>query len=412
MEDKDDGVVALAMEDNDEKPEFKNSNGVKDVPPPLEVGRPAAPASDFVPPADLRDVRRFGTTFSLVELRRRNIEWRAALRASRELGLNALRVSACWADIEIDEGAFDFEELDEVLGLCGELGYEVLLTVGVKAPRPVQHDAWGWTDYHIPDWAEPDDAPADLASDERLCARALAYVRELVAHVGSDATVFAWQVENEPFERSGRAGHHLTSEFVGREVLAVREADPRLRPVVISTWCFGDLRSAAAVAAIRHADVVGLDVYARIKRADADAPASPWTDASRASAASAMTSSGGPTDLRTMRRCVTLPVELRALARSVGRDAWITESQAEPWPPAKFDVETMRWLVANHTEAGFSAIFLWGFEWWYDVKERKKDPKMWEAVKEEAAKFLAGPPPPAGEPAYEDDAAAAKDESK
>ena len=170
MEDKDDGVVALAMEDNDEKPEFKNSNGVKDVPPPLEVGRPAAPASDFVPPADLRDVRRFGTTFSLVELRRRNIEWRAALR-----------VSACWADIEIDEGAFDFEELDEVLGLCGELGYEVLLTVGVKAPRPVQHDAWGWTDYHIPDWAEPDDAPADLASDERLCARALAYVRELVA---------------------------------------------------------------------------------------------------------------------------------------------------------------------------------------------------------------------------------------
>ena len=131
------------MEDKDEKNEFneksselKNSNGVKDEPPPLEVGRPADPASDFVPPPDLRDVRRFGTTFSLVELRRRNIDWRAALHASKELGLNALRVSACWADIEIDEGVFDFEELDEVLSICGELGYGVLLTVGIKAPRP------------------------------------------------------------------------------------------------------------------------------------------------------------------------------------------------------------------------------------------------------------------------------------
>ena len=229
-------------------------------------------------------MRRFGTTFSLVELRRRNIEWRAALRASRELGLNALRVSACWADIEIDEGAFDFEELDEVLGLCGELGYEVLLTVGVKAPRPVQHDAWGWTDYHIPDWAEPDDAPADLASDERLCARALAYVRELVAHVRDDATVFAWQVENEPFERSGaRPPPHVRV----RRPRGARRARGRPAPAASRHLdvVLDDLRSAAAVAAIRHADVVGLDVYARIKRADADAPASPWTDASRASAA-------------------------------------------------------------------------------------------------------------------------------
>ena len=104
------------MEDKDEKSsEFKNSNGVKDVPPPLEVGRPADSASDFVPPPDLRDVRRFGATFSLVELRRRNIDWRAALHASKELGLNALRVSACWADIEIDEG--DNGELAELFAL-------------------------------------------------------------------------------------------------------------------------------------------------------------------------------------------------------------------------------------------------------------------------------------------------------
>ena len=46
-------------------------------------------------------------------------------------------------------------------------------------------------------------------------------------------------------------------------------------------------------------------------------------------------------------------------------------------------------------DAGFRCVLLWGFEWWYDVKTRKGDAAMWDAVKEEAAKFLgdAAPPP-------------------
>ena len=155
----------------------------------------------------------------------------------------------------------------------------------------------------------------------------------------------------------------------------MREADPQLRPIVCSTWCFGPAISAAERSAIRHADVVGIDVYARIKNADAGAPASPRAPLAASDESvgaggaggaglslSALAESGGVGDEKTERRCVTLPAELRALARSVGRDAWITESQAEPWPPSKFDVDTMRWLVATHKAQGFGCVFLWGFE--------------------------------------------------
>ena len=73
------------------------------------------------------------------------------------------------------------------------------------------------------------------------------------------------------------------------------------------------------------------------------------------------------------------------------------------------DVETMRWLVANHTEAGFSAIFLWGFEWWYDVKERKKDRKCGRPSRRRPQSSSRVRPLPASRRL--NDAAAAKGES-
>jgi hypothetical protein len=64
--------------------------------------------------------------------------------------------------------------------------------------------------------------------------------------------------------------------------------------------------------------------------------------------------------------------KVRELARSQGKQAWITEAQAEPWEsgvnsdvnPKSTSPQAIRSLFANLKDAGFSTVLFWGAEYW------------------------------------------------
>jgi hypothetical protein len=133
-------------------------------------------------------------------------------------------------------------------------------------------------------------------------------------------------------------------------------------------WLGFDADSAErdGLAALNQGDVLGLDVYTAIgyqflgrdhmSRADAD-----WPD-------------------RLAR--------VRDLAKRQGKQAWITEAQAEPWEstpngntsPKSTSPQAIRSIFANLKDAGFTTVLFWGSEYWL-WRQDHGDPRWTETIK-------------------------------
>jgi len=191
----------------------------------------------------------------------------------------------------------------------------------------------------------------------------------VVRHCERAPAITAWQVENEPMDRSGPDRWFLGADYVQAVARAIRANDRAHRPLVVNLWCddqvYGSWPWTDSTYAERNAletgDVVGLDVYPRV----------------------------GKEQLFYARRTIGLPTRYRAAALRDGKDAWIVESQAEPWAPSNVDAAAMRWLVDRHDEQGYRVVFLWGFEHWYELRTKKRDPGFWNAVKDVVSKWQA-----------------------
>jgi len=276
--------------------------------------------------------------------------WRNALNAMDELGddFNFLRIGAYWEALEKDENDYDWKELDELLDAIERKGkYGVLLTVGMKAPR--------WPEYYIPKWALPSspytNKNAEISKDPQLRERTKNFIEAVVNRYKGRNVIKAWQVENEPMDRSGEKRWFIGADFVKEEAELIRSLDQR--PLVINCWC--ELQRIgskpweddeyAVRNAIQYGDILGLDIYPNIDGNDSDKE----------------------------RRTKELPTKYIQRARDAGKDAWVIESQAETWvdkDEIKYNpkIEHVQSLVAQHIEQGFQCVLLWGFEWWWEMK--------------------------------------------
>ncbi len=297
----------------------------------------------------------YGMTFSHRELRGRGLDWRKALDAADSLGMRFVRIGVYWSDVERSEGRFDFSELDDLLARLQRKGYKALVTVGMKAPR--------WPEFYIPPWAFPkthNEKNAEVSKDPELRKRTLRFIEEAVRHLSPSPAIAAWQVENEPMDRSGEKRWFIGADFLAQEADLVRRHDRARRPLVVNCWSDDQLYASAPWTdgsyAVRNAlaigDILGLDVYPRV----------------------------GKEQVFYKRRTIGLPTRYLGWAKSKGKKAWIVESQAEPWPPASYDAEAMGWLVDRHLEQGYKVILLWGFEWWYEGHLRGDD-SLWKSVR-------------------------------
>ena len=316
-----------------------------------------------------------GTSFTKWRAEALGLDYRVAFERILAMRFAVLRLSASWHEIE----RFGYADLDWLLAEAARAGQPVLLTVGMKA--------LGWPEFYLPAGLDPNLAAVQL--------RSITHIREVVLRYRDNPALIAWQIENEPFNRSGPQAWSIGRRVVRAEARTVRSLDGD-RPQLLTTFAHFDAgldssstrhrspwkrRLGLAVAAerealsiLRRGDILGLDVY----------PSIGWLD-----------------ETGRERLARAAPDQIAAVARWLriageqGKQLWVTEAQAEPWEarrsthaaPVSVQPEAIPELVNRLDGAGVETILLWGSEYWL-WREDSGDPR-WTAAVSLARKALA-----------------------
>jgi hypothetical protein len=218
--------------------------------------------------------------------------------------------------------------------------------LGVRQPR--------WPENHWPNWAW------DLPKPQRDAAL-LAYVEMVVKRYRKEKAIISWQLENEALLESFGKRSEVDRNRLRREYQLVNQLDHK-RPIIMTT-------STSWGIPIRRPlpDIVGFSYYQTVYRGGQYHRSfhRPWLDRLRA---------------RTIRMIHRRP-------------SFIHELQAEPWGPKniwKMDSAeqaksmSLQQLHENLRQARatkLQPIDLWGVEWWYWLKDKKKSPEIWDFMK-------------------------------
>ncbi len=207
----------------------------------------------------------FGTSFTRWRAEALGLDYRSAFERVCEMQFALVRLSASWREI----AEFGWAHLDWLMATAEAARQRVLLTVGMKA--------LGWPEFYLPAGLDP--------ADERVQRRALDHLGNTVSRYGDSRMLLAWQIENEPFNRSGPQSRWIPRAMVRREAARVRLIDGR-RPLVITTFAhFSEHLDRAssheqstwkrrlgldlpadreALAVLARGDILGTDVYRSI----------------------------------------------------------------------------------------------------------------------------------------------------
>ena len=278
-----------------------------------------------------------------------------------------IRLSASWREV----AQFGYGHLDWLLSEAERVRQPVLLTVGMKA--------LGWPEFYLPEDMRPGDAAVRR--------RAMVHICDVARRYRDNAMLVAWQIENEPFNRSGPQALWIPRPMVRAEAEAVRMLDPD-RPLAITSFAHFDeglddwssrhqsrwkrrlgLAPAAereALSILRRGDILGLDVYRLIG----------WLDG----AGQERVAHAAPDQLAVV-------AGWQRIAREQGKQLWVTEAQAEPWEarrqthadPLSIRPEAIGDLVHRLVAIGVETILLWGSEYWL-WRADSGDPRWIDAV--------------------------------
>lgn len=321
---------------------------------------------------------RVGASFSPGRAAALGLDYQAAFRQLERMRFRVIRLSAYWQEIDRD----GYQQLDWLMAEAERSGQPVLLSVGMKGQ--------GWPEFSIPPRLVPHDTPdgTDLADDPELRSATLAFIRSTVERYRQSGSLVAWQVENEPFNRSGPHRWWIGPRFVRQEIGLVKRIDRR--PVVVSAFSHFNLivdrasspvgfglrglfgfgmgsAETEALDALGLGDVLGLDVYTEIGYRLLGQPYL------------ARASSDWPERIGYW----------RAAATSLRRQAWVTEAQAEPWEasvraapgPESLSPKAMRDVFFALKEEGYSTVLLWGSEYWL-WRARNADQRWLQTVQQ------------------------------
>jgi hypothetical protein len=213
-----------------------------------------------------------------------------------------------------------------------------------------------WPECHFPEWVE-------LLNPEQKEKEVLKEIREIVLRYRNSKTVYAWQVENEPFFPFGTCPKR-SKDFLEKEIRLVRELDPN-RPILITESGEFSFWWRAA----RKGDLVGISIYRKVWAKELQRsfsyffpPAFYWKKA-------------------------------ELIKKIFNKKVIVTEFQAEPWgekPVYDLNIKTQMKLFSLNDfkrniefaqRTGFDEIYLWGGEWWYWLKTKQKNPVIWQEVK-------------------------------
>lgn len=302
-----------------------------------------------------------GASFSHTHLSHLNLSITDALHEYNKLGLKWIRLGIYWSEVEKQKGVYDFTQMDMLLQQCKKLGIEVVMTVGMKAPRHPE--------YYFPSWLLKKirlQKSMEIGLDNKeICDSLFQYISTAVNHFKPHQSIQYWQVENEPLDPSGPLNLRIYLPLLREEISLVRQLD-NSRPIVVNLWGNELTYRNYYPAVIGMADVIGLDLYRRVPIASLFNK----------------TIYRGPADSNnTIHKIITL-------IRKEGKGVWISEFQAEPWGKAesctpKDITENTQWMLDFQTDA----LFFWGFEYWIQEKI-KNNLAYWDVAKQNITQLV------------------------
>jgi hypothetical protein len=250
-----------------------------------------------------------------------------------------IRLCVYWDEVQSGRNTLDLSLIKQELDACEGAGQEVVVAIGMKAPR--------WPEYYIPDWAGK--TPMDA---EKFI---LPFVERTIKELQQHQCIRYWQIENEPLDPSGPDNYTIGHEILKREVDTVKKLDTRL--CLVTLWG-NELKSRGFMSMIDNmADIVGVDLYYKCPKKDG----------------------------------YSSPEDIAADLRHLGKPLWITELQAEPWEndeAVKMSLQTPS-ITAELLQENYEkvlefqpeAVLFWGFEYWL-WREKMGDDSLWNKVRE------------------------------
>jgi hypothetical protein len=307
---------------------------------------------------------KIGASFS-----HRHLNWLghdplAAIKEFDALGLKWIRLGCYWDEIEKEPGNFSFEELDPLLKFCEKKKINVVLTVGMKAPR--------YPEYYLPDWLSRKIKFRRLSTiksnNSLILDPTLNYIKHTINHFKKSKAIKVWQVENEPLDPSGEKWWSISQDFLKEEVDLVRKLDPN-RKILINLWGNELSKRGKYKKLINYADIVGFDIYLKHPIFIFFNFFSRYI---------------GPLDSKSKIAKITEEI------KSKSKEFWIVELQAEPWEagelvatrkdPPSFRPKDFAKNLDYGKSLNPSVTLLWGFEWWYNRK-LSGDLRYWDVAK-------------------------------
>lgn len=278
-----------------------------------------------------------------------------------DLGIKHFRLVSYWKNHEAQEDIYNFDELDWQFDTIEEAGGTVSLAIGLRQPR--------WPECHGPGWAMAKTIPewkADL----------LEFTGETINRYKDRPSLVSYQLENEYFLNVfGHCPDHSRERLV-EEYNFVKKTDPDT-PVIVSrsnnatpSWPVGKPR----------ADIVAASIYKRVwdktvTKRYFEYPVPAWFYGFLA----------GATELTTGKQTVIHELQT---------EAWLPENKSMRTAPTdelyeSMTPERLSERIAYAKATGMRSFDLWGVEWWYQMKETRKHPELWDTARTEIQKIQA-----------------------
>lgn len=276
-----------------------------------------------------------------------------------DLGIKHFRLVSYWKNIEPKEGQYDFSELDWQMDMVEKAGGKVSLAIGLRQPR--------WPECHGPEWAM-------IKSKPEWKEDLLDYMDMTINRYKDSPALESYQLENEYFlDVFGQCPDHSRDRLV-EEFDFVKSKDPN-HPIIVSrsnnatvSWPINQPR----------ADMVAASIYKRvwdktITKRYFEYPLPAWFYGFLA----------GATELTT------------------GRNTFIHELQTEAWLPENRSMRTesidelyktmspekLSERIQYAKDTGMKRFDLWGVEWWFQLKNSRQTPEIWNTAKQEIQKI-------------------------
>jgi hypothetical protein len=276
-----------------------------------------------------------------------------------DLHPDVVRIPIYWSDVQADPYHFTYTQSDSLF--TATANFDAATGSKTKLIPVVGMRNMGYPELHTPVWADTTSAPnvitlADSSSYTN-------YISNVVNRYRNSPLISMWQLENEPLDdvNSWSEGPvALDEEDLSAERALIQNTDPG-RQVLITTYDSAsanldreglqELEQPSLVypyvghpdQALRIGDALGLDLYVATDSTD-------LTDASVASRIGWKTTA---LDLWKDR------------ARQAGKQLWVTELQASPWPGvAGFTPGDVVRSALAYRDVGLSGVLMWGVETW------------------------------------------------